>query len=876
MTPPSLAIQYHRAAYTETLPLASSGIADAKLPRGLMGREVASSQFLSALLKSGRWSRIDALLGAESDREGLKQQCTELLRDSRQRRHVRIIPPSEIDAWVADPPSELLHFPFPPDSAIAWRRHRQAAHGFAISGVTHTLCSLPAIESLWRYLAAPFEHYDRLICTSRAVHVMVQDTVGAMIERIADTTGRQTGLQVGLELCPLGVDLDLHKPATVRDRFEARRRLGITDDRLVLLFAGRLSHHSKSQPLPMFIAAQQLAEQSSRDVCLVLCGWFSSETVRQAFEATARRIAPQVRLFIVDGLDPWWRMHAWDTADIFVSLADSIQETFGLTPLEAMARGICVVASDWNGYRDIVEHGKTGYLVPTAMVRNSNRGLTAELIRGSITYDQFLARVGQTVSVSIADACESLLALGTDATLRSRFGQAGRERAARHFGWSTVIAAYESIWAAQRHELNSARDRHDSTSVVANLGTPHYPEVERCFGGYPTTWIRPDQGQCSKCPSLETNLAALLSDPLCNHSLAWSTSFEALSRCLAESPQALGTQEWMRRLEAVGMDDSQVPNALAWLIKYGLLIATGATTDPSATLARRPMITFVITCKGRLDDLMQTLPVTKSQPHCAVIVVDYSCPQNSGEWVRQVHPSVQVISVAGKERFDRSDAKNTGAFAADTEWVCLLDADIVLSHNFVQRVTPLLRPGAVVRSDKIQEGTGGTFLCEKKAFVAVGGHDPVFWGWGEQDEDLVDALRFAGGSLVHYPANLLTHLDHDDIKRTQFHDEKTRAISHTINRVYRSMKWDWSRICGAVPPLAQRQRLHHQIAQQIRQLSGSASLGSARSGSASLGTIEIELGNLAWNPLRMPCERVLQYRLGSSPELSGGFSAEES
>ena len=31
-----------------------------------------------------------------------------------------------------------------------------------------------------------------------------------------------------------------------------------------------------------------------------------------------------------------------------------MQETFGLTPLEAMAAGLPCVVSDWNGYRDTV------------------------------------------------------------------------------------------------------------------------------------------------------------------------------------------------------------------------------------------------------------------------------------------------------------------------------------------------------------------------------------------------------------------------------------------------------------------------------------------------------------------------------------------
>ncbi|MBI3542646.1 MAG: glycosyltransferase, partial [Deltaproteobacteria bacterium] len=54
----------------------------------------------------------------------------------------------------------------------------------------------------------------------------------------------------------------------------------------------------------------------------------------------------------------------WQAADIFCSLADNVQETFGLTPLEAMAAGLPQVVSDWNGYRDTVRHGVDGFRVP--------------------------------------------------------------------------------------------------------------------------------------------------------------------------------------------------------------------------------------------------------------------------------------------------------------------------------------------------------------------------------------------------------------------------------------------------------------------------------------------------------------------------------
>ena len=45
---------------------------------------------------------------------------------------------------------------------------------------------------------------------------------------------------------------------------------------------------------------------------------------------------------------------------------DNLQETFGISIIEAMAAGTAaVVASDFSGYRDLVLHGKTGLLIPS-------------------------------------------------------------------------------------------------------------------------------------------------------------------------------------------------------------------------------------------------------------------------------------------------------------------------------------------------------------------------------------------------------------------------------------------------------------------------------------------------------------------------------
>jgi glycosyltransferase involved in cell wall biosynthesis len=62
----------------------------------------------------------------------------------------------------------------------------------------------------------------------------------------------------------------------------------------------------------------------------------------------------------------WMPQHALieivDQHGIF--LFPSFFEGFGKAPLEAMSRGLCVVASRTGGMRDFIEDGQTGRLVP--------------------------------------------------------------------------------------------------------------------------------------------------------------------------------------------------------------------------------------------------------------------------------------------------------------------------------------------------------------------------------------------------------------------------------------------------------------------------------------------------------------------------------
>ena len=75
--------------------------------------------------------------------------------------------------------------------------------------------------------------------------------------------------------------------------------------------------------------------------------------------------------------------------------------TFSLAVVEAMARGLPVVASDWDGHKDTIVDGETGLLVPTWMVSGASPDAGARLDLGAVDFDLYLAKLGQVVAVDV-------------------------------------------------------------------------------------------------------------------------------------------------------------------------------------------------------------------------------------------------------------------------------------------------------------------------------------------------------------------------------------------------------------------------------------------------------------------------------------------
>ncbi|MCH7685078.1 MAG: hypothetical protein IH899_00090, partial [Planctomycetes bacterium] len=315
---PKIALFYDDDAYVEMLERPAT-LKKGKAV-GLMGRQVAGKEFLDAYLSHGNWTELTALTTSQAATDSLLRFCRDHP-SSRSRR--RVLHPFLLQdfhqSFFPQPPASLLHFPCPPDGRYAWARQHGGPGSFSLSGVTHTLCSPNMVHALCQMVTAPFESYDTLICTSKAVIQMVRSVTSTYADYLKDRFGGNPQLKLQLETIPLGVNPEKFQPATARQRAAKRHEFGIPEDEITVLFVGRLSHHAKAHPFPMFHSLSHAAQSTGKPVHLILAGWTANNAVRNAFEEGARVFAPHVRVSLIDGTHPDHRDSIWHAADIFTS-----------------------------------------------------------------------------------------------------------------------------------------------------------------------------------------------------------------------------------------------------------------------------------------------------------------------------------------------------------------------------------------------------------------------------------------------------------------------------------------------------------------------------------------------------------------------------
>ena len=375
---------------------------------------------------------------------------------------------------------------FPKLRDLAWLRRRQVGDAaYSLIGMVHTLAPPMLREEIAAHALAPVQPWDALICTSPSVQSALVQMFAEQGEYLAQRFGATRNVRPHLPLLPLGVDGEHF--ARLADRPDVRRRrraeLGVAPDDIVILWVGRLSYFEKAFPQAMFQASQKAAQATGATVHYVQAGWFpGADQDAQLYDEAARAYAPNVRVHVADGNDQDRLGELWAAADIFISLVDNIQETFGITPVEAMAAGLPVVVSDWDGYRFTVEDGVQGLRVPT--LGGPTDGIGARMAQNHImlleSYQTYVGAVAQHTAVHIGKAAQAIETLIRSPDLRRRMGEAGRARVRAMFDWPVIAKGIDSL----ADDLAERRGEGRATAHPAGGLQPSKGDPFRDFAGF--------------------------------------------------------------------------------------------------------------------------------------------------------------------------------------------------------------------------------------------------------------------------------------------------------------------------------------------------------------------------------------------------------
>jgi glycogen synthase len=216
-----------------------------------------------------------------------------------------------------------------------------------------------------------------------------------------------------------GIDLDQYHKV---DSAEGLRHYGVDPTKPYLLFVGRITRQKGFQHL---VRAIQFMD---RDFQIVLCAAAPdtpgmAEEMRAAVErAKAQRSGI---IWINEMVDQTTARALYSGAAVFV--CPSIYEPFGIINLEAMACETAVVASAVGGIKEVVVHGKTGFLVPLEQMKES----------------PFEATNPDKFARDLAAAINHLM---TERELRQKFGRAGRKRVEENFSWSAIATKTKQLY----------------------------------------------------------------------------------------------------------------------------------------------------------------------------------------------------------------------------------------------------------------------------------------------------------------------------------------------------------------------------------------------------------------------------------------------
>jgi len=522
-----------------------------------MGRPIANETFVQALLTHGSYDHYDFYCVDQHHLRVFRERLEALLPDASLRSrvegrlHVSLadsLRTTDYDAFHFGDFTALLPY-------MVQARRRFARRPFPITGVTHSLDGLLMSTRYQQLVQAGLAPYDAVVCTSECAKESVRKGLHWAQESLR---GAFPPSPARLARIPLAIDVDAFQQV---DRASARRLFQLPDDVVVALCVGRLSLRQKADWAPILERLTRMRAQGGIErLAVVIAGGGEPEEIA-LLEQLIQVTGVSDWVISIPNFDAQIKPQLYAAADFYFSLVDNFQETFGLTLLEAMASGLPIVCSEFNGYRELVDHDKTGLLIPTTWSETVPAYLRD--IQGLLLDSPARLYHGQMLAVDL-DAMEAAFRkLVTEPEVRRAMGARAREAAPR-YTWPRIIAEYEALWAELGEVARGSQAPEDVDSSLVFDPSRAYSHYAAQLLGADTVLAATETGESARQnpavlvryedvqACLSTELERWLLDAVQSEAQAVGKLREGASTALSATP-------------------GQVDFHLLWLLKHGAL-----------------------------------------------------------------------------------------------------------------------------------------------------------------------------------------------------------------------------------------------------------------------------------------------------------------
>jgi glycosyltransferase involved in cell wall biosynthesis len=440
--------------------------------RPLPGRGVANHQFLKALMRHGRFDAYHFFLPTADELRAFRSTYGAVAPGGAP---ISSLPRRALLPRVRSTDYTVFHLA---DHASGFQplcclRNERATRPFPVTALSNSV-SEPSVMSAYLAmgLQGPRAH-DAILCASDSGRRVMQASFDSLVASTRDRISPPLAFPMRLPVIPIGVDADT---LAAGDRLRGRTMLELGVDRVVVLYVGRFSAHEKMDLFPLLHAfARARSRPEGAFLELVLAGSRQGSPYADMLGMFAQALDVRPHVHLVSDFNEDAKADLYAAADLFVSPCDNPQETFGLTVVEAMAAGLPVVVSDYNGYRETVP-ADSGVFVPTYTAGTASE--LADLAFLSERRSTHL-RLGQGLALDLAVLERAMVELACDPARREALGRAAASFARRTYDWARLIPRYEELCdelhAAARDA--SSADSHRPNRLRMDFGTvfAHYP-----------------------------------------------------------------------------------------------------------------------------------------------------------------------------------------------------------------------------------------------------------------------------------------------------------------------------------------------------------------------------------------------------------------